>query len=1252
MRLKSVELFGFKSFPDRTVVEFGDGITAVLGPNGCGKSNVVDAIKWVLGEKSAKNLRGEEMLDVIFSGCETRSSSGMAEVKLNFDNADQSIPLPYSEISVCRRLSRAGKSEYFINKNPCRLKDIRDLFLDTGVGSSAYSVIEQGRVEALLHAKPADRRAVFEEAAGIAKFKVQRKEILSRLERTGQILLRVSDRVEEKEKQIRKVSDQAAKARRHRRLTADRDAARTLLYRRQFAAHQAQLETLKGQREALEAELDRAGGELSNLNLEFTRVSGLEAELTANRDQAVTAAGSVQERLGALQLEQAGARSRIEALSNDITRGNERRAELSARLDRLRALETEARERFARAQELAAELEGRFSAQDGARRDLMQAAAEAEERVTGLRNRVFDLNRERQDLSRDAARLEASEQSAARRLEEIEARLARLSGEEAEVARAAAELEARYQEAAAGFGAAADGLESLRARSKQLAAEADRLQAEERALESEKSAKASRKATLEDLENSFDGAFEGVKQVLTAAKSGRSDCRGVVGMAIDLMTVPQDLALAVETILGGSAQDVVVETARDAQSAIEFLKRDRLGRATFLPLDRIQPRRRLVQNLKHIPGVIGEAVDLVSYDRRHNAVMEYLLAGILVVDNLNLARELAGREARGVKIVTLEGDVVSPSGAMTGGHGRQRRAGLVQRKAELDALTGDLADCERRLAEKSRQRREAAEAMRDLAAKAAEIEKSLAEAGRTEAGLKQSLAGRKSELDRLGRDRAESEAERQAVLAGGGEREKLAGLRQRLAEVEGELAGLSAQVETGTEEQRQTRQAIDALGQEFALLSGDRSAALARVRELETRLRDLSGEQESCRAELDRPGLSNGEAEAEIALLHRRLDELAESEADLLRLRDEHRAAGAELAERLQECRNQAEELRRNERESQAQLNRLRDGLSLLDRQGAECELKIAAVRDRAREELQLEDLAPPAPPPPARQEAEGMLSNESVQLEAWQVPVEPAPPPAPEPWEKWVNASDAELQAEIEDLSQKIRNCGNVNPEAIDELAELEASCEFLRANKEEQEEAVAAMREAVEHLNRESSTRFQETFAAVRVNFQQMFTRLFGGGKADLFLEIPTEPGADPLDAGIDITAQPPGKEPKNISLLSGGEKALCAVALLFALFRSKPSPFCILDEVDGPLDESNIDRFMQQVKDFTDETQFIIITHSKRTMGMTDVIWGVTQEVPGISTVKSLRYVDMENMSRERPARAKEGVGTRREAVAAEA
>ncbi|MDR1613026.1 MAG: chromosome segregation protein SMC [Planctomycetota bacterium] len=1239
MRLKSVELHGFKSFPERTTIEFGAGVTAILGPNGCGKSNVVDAIKWALGEKSAKSLRGEEMLDVVFAGCESRAASGVAEVKLNLDNADQSLPLPYNEISVTRRLHRSRESEYFINHNRCRLKDIRDLFLDTGVGNGAYAVIEQNRVEALLNAKPADRRAVLEEAAGIAKFKARRRETLSRLERTDQILLRVNDRVLDKERQIRRVSAQAAAARRYRRLKAEQDSLRERLYRRRHAALAADRERLEAELEALRGLLAREDATAAEALAKSAGLTELETELAIAREAAVAAHARTQDRLTNIHIARNDAKNRMEALRSEMAMDRERSLELERRVADLRESGRALAGRLETLRGRSREIEAEFAARDRERRESLEAASRAEAEVAALRNELLDVNQSRRQAAENAARFEARGQSGAGRLGELEDRLRDARGRaEALTAgmRAAESSAAAAAERAAVAGTAlAEAKESFAAASGAL----ESLLREERALVNERSARDARRAALEDLEHSFAGAYEGVKSVLQAALAGESACGGVAGMAGDLMTVPLDLALAVETLLGASAQDIVVATARDAQAAIEYLKRGRLGRATFLPLDRIQPRRRLDRDFRHIPGVIGEAVDLVGFDPRHRAVMEHLLAGVLVVESLDLARRLSGGEARGVRIVTREGDVINPSGSMAGGHGRQQRAGLVRRKAELDALAEEIARIDSRIGEIRERGQGAVRAREEAERGVVAAERGRAELDRLEADAREALAVARSAALRAGDDLESARGEYGKAQAASGDWEReLAEARERLAAIDARLSGIEAALAEKTGIQRGARQAADAMGEGFAELSGERARAASEVGEAE---RQLSAVLRDCRESEEKLTASSGSGvsrAAELELLHAAIQRFNQEEEGLLRRRDEEDDTRVELAERLRALREDMEEARRTEREAQLQMSRLRDGMNELERRRAECAVHLDNLREKAKEELGIEDLTPPpeaetAPRPVAYGEDDpdageaGLFSRLDGGTDPGVgLPAASAPP--------WAGLSDAELAARIDEAAQKIKKIGPVNFEAIDELAELEAGVEFLRGQKEDLDGAVREMRAAIDRLNRESASRFEETFAVVRAHFQRMFTKLFGGGKADLVLVEPEGEDADPLDLGIDVKAQPPGKEPKSISLLSGGEKALCAVALLFALFRAKPSPFCILDEVDGPLDESNIDRFMHQVREFAADTQFIIITHSQRTMSMTDAIWGVSQQTPGVSIVRSLRFVEMDKISREAP------------------
>ncbi|MDR3212049.1 MAG: chromosome segregation protein SMC [Planctomycetota bacterium] len=1228
MRLKSIELFGFKSFPDRTVIDFGDAneITALLGPNGCGKSNIVDAIRWVLGERSAKSLRGDDMQDVIFSGCNSRHASGLAEVKLVFDNQDGRLEIPAgavvvapSEVSVARRLHRSGESEYLINHNPCRLKDIRDLFLDTGVSGSAYSVIEQGRVEFLLNAKPADRRQVFEEAAGIAGFKQQRKEILSRLERTDQVLIRVNDRVEERERQIRRVGGQASNARRYRRLASQLTTLKTFLFRRQYITLAADQERIGHERQELEAELAREDASLAQAIASLARVGAEEQDLLARREVVAGEVSNLQSELARLNLEQSQALNQSDRLREELERSGERQRGLGERRDRLQANLEAIQRDLAGAEAGLAELDGVIAVRENERNALAAASAATEARVGELRNRSLDLYQERQNLLSRANRLEISGQSLCERLNGLSERSERSSVEAAAVEQELAVLDGEFRQTAERAAGIQDRLEVARQRLDTLTRGEDDLRSEERARESALSGLSARQTTLQEQESSLAGAFEGVRNVMTASREGHLSCQGVVGLVSDILEVPRELALAVETLLGNASQDIVIASARDAEAAIGYLKSGRLGRATFLPLDRIKPRQRLDPSLGNLPGVVGEASQLVGSAPEHRGIVEHLLAGVLVVENLGRARELSGGAARGVKIVTPEGDVISPGGAMTGGQGRQQRYGLVQQKAELRAVGEAVQEAKKHLAELGEKHLALTEELSQCRQSIHAHEVELAETGWAEAGLKQNLA---VGWNRLERARAEGEAvaqERQGLEDGAGDWQgELALIQGEISGLDQTLATLNAELADASNQQRVGRDTLDQLSGELSARQAERAGDYARVEDLRRRLGETEGELGACATELA-AGFDPQPLEQEIS---HRAEEIARcqlQEEAFLRQREQQQSVLTELGEFLAARRGEMESQRSLERGSQLQITRLRDGLRELDRRLAQCEAGLDSLQGKAREELGLENLAPPPALPASEPEEEGegeVDGNEEV--------ASLPPPPAEEnPWE---NLTDSELQSEVTQLARKISNIGPVNFDAIDELAELEASAEFLQAQKEDLEAAVADMRQTIDTVNQKSSDRFQETFVKVRENFQELFTSLFGGGSADLVLEELPEGAGDPLDAGVDIVARPPGKAPKSISLLSGGEKALCAVALLLALFRSKPSPFCILDEVDGPLDEANIDRFMEQTRIFSQLTQFIIITHSQRTMSLTDKAWGVSQREKGVSSIFSIHFEKM--------------------------
>ncbi len=1222
MYLSRVDLNGFKSFADKTSFDLDKGITAILGPNGCGKSNVVDAIKWVLGESSAKNLRGSQMLDVIFAGSEGRKASGMAEVSLHFNNEDGTLPIEYNEVCVTRRLFRSGESEYLINGQLCRKRDIRDLFLDTGVGMSAYSFIEQGRVEALLQAKPAERRMVLEEAAGISKYKQRRKETLSRLDRTNQYLYRVNDIVDEIEKNIRRVSRQAQNARRWQSLKNELDQVRTLHYTRSYQKLLDNLEKINQEKSEVQELYSREAASQAEATNLITELTNQEMDLSVKVESSEKEFREIQEELNQVQIELATASERRENLASERAEAEVRAKQLAERLESIKADMEKASSELEGARTEYEKYNNVLSGQDGRRGELQSILDNCEQRVDQLRKDILNITERRNEIRAEEVRAESRESGLQERLQQLATREQALVEREAQTNARLEELREKLATVSAGIEELNNIINNAKEEERRLRESASSFDQKIAELSNRISALESRRSTLQDLEDEMDGAFAGVKAVLKARERGESMCSDIEGMVADLMVVPQEYAIAIETTIGGQAQDIVVKTARGAQDCINYLKNNHAGRATFLPLDRIRPRQELSDDLIKLPGVIGEAFDLVEFKEQHMPVMEYLLNGVLIVENLSVARELSGGKARGVRIVTLDGDIINPHGAMTGGQGNRQRAGLIARKAEKDALGAEIEERKAQIDEAIRAKEEALNKANSATNNNSEVEAQLAEALKVGREYEMELSVKESEARRVEQDRAEFDAEAGMLNSeigtlsenkGGFEQEKVA-LTEKEKSSELEL-------EETLNKMRQARCELDALGESLAGVRESRAQAHSMVSELERRLemlgRDKSERDEElahCTSSIERSG-------QERENIVNRLEDLKDTEKDLLNRRDNAHTGDVGDREKLKGIREQLEQYRNQEKASQRRINEANEALGNFRIRENEINLKMQNIAEKAEVELEITDLKERAET--FREEHAPVISaltGEEIEQQSEDDDTQLKTPDGT----PILCLTDEQLGGYIREVEVKIERIGPVNMCAIEELAELEARAEFLKSEQDDITEAANNLLEVIEKLNGECNRRFEQTFETVRENFQDMFRFLFGGGRADLVLEQPEE-GQDLLDCGIDIIARPPGKEPKSISLLSGGEKALCAVALLFAIFRSKPSPFCILDEVDGPLDESNIDRFMSAVRNFTDETQFILISHAKRTMSMTDTIYGVTQQHPGVSTKYSLRFKD---------------------------
>jgi len=1289
MRLKRLRLVGFKSFAGRTDLELDRPLTALVGPNGCGKSNIVDAVRWVLGEQSAKQLRGREMADVIFGGTDRRKPTGYAEVSLTLSNEDRTLDVEYDEVVLTRRLYRSGESEYLLNTHPCRLRDIRDLLLGTGLGMNAYSIIEQGKVDALLTASARERRTVFEEAAGIRQFKVRRHECELKLDRTEQNLLRVGDIIEEVEKRLRSVKYQAAKARRYKAHTARLKELRARLslgdyrrlveaqadLRRRLAHLVEQIDETEAHRRRLADRAAEADTGLARLDADLNAAERLGIELTGRLTNARAATEHHRDSADRLDAQAERHDSQVAETAEKLAAAQRRRDALRAGLAELTA-DTQRRE---------AELNAAQTHHDAAARALDDQARRLEDAKTDaidLLRRLGAVQNELGSVAGLASTLSAQRQRQTNRRDELADRATAARADAQRLTASHADLTAHVADAERRLGRLdaerRRGLDRLNAAQAELAEARQRL-----------SALASRRDLLARLEARLEGVAEAVKTLLDRSK----DEPGVHGLVADLVRVPRPYVAAIEAALSEAADFLVVDSRRRALTLLRALEpADAAGRSapSSRPRGDVQPDRvgfvccdraeaaceeastGLPAEITSLPGYVGRAGDLVKAAPVVRAAIRSLLGDTLVVRDLETAEALVDEIQEKVSGTFFPDTSVSPGARGASGkryltdgrllamvRPRERAAvrrcaaggqaasgttaasqpagGRIWRRSELEHLAERIADLEAEIARRERARAETDNRLQALQARhadcAAECDRYAKDLVRTAgeldrartqtATLDDEVALLESEIKATEEDLAEAEStradltRRRAALEADQER-----LRARIADEETALEARQREV-------AERREALTEMKVALAEASARRTDTEANLAATEQdlvawqRSRDTAAQAaESARAEAERARHAAHEATERIDGLRRQQQEVAERRTDLAeqrrQLRDERDAAGAERDRAAAE---------RDELNQQRQALEVKAGEArvkcedLVQRTREDLGMDLAALYEeeqaRARERdlsPSVEDSAPASAPPkianPKSDRESGFGSRESgIQ----------------NPKSKIQNLDV--LRAEIAELRQKIDRLGGVNLEAIDELDELEIRATFLTKQRDDLLKAKADLEQVIRKINRKCREMFTTTFEQVREHFQDLFRKLFGGGRADMFLEAAEGEAVDVLESGIEIIARPPGKEPRVLSLLSGGEKVMTAVALLLAVFRSNPSPFCLLDEVDAALDESAIGRFIEVLKAFLDRSQFIIVTHSKRTMAAADVLYGITMPEPGVSRVMTMRLQEVE-------------------------
>lgn len=1175
MYLKSVELYGFKSFPNKINFQFEHGITAIVGPNGSGKSNIADAVRWVLGEQSAKQLRGSSMQDVIFAGTETRKALGYCQVDLTIDNSDGVLPIEYSEVKISRRVYRSGESDYLINGSSCRLKDIHQLFLDTGVGKEGYSIIGQGQIEKILSAKPEDRRMLFDEAAGIVKFKERKAAALQKLEEEKNDLDRLSDIITELEKQEKILGEQSIVAKEYLRLRDELKVFEINAFLRLMDSFednlskltekneivQADLAGRKAEYEAREKEYEEIAEVLRQKDKEYEEVNELAHNKKLEAEQISSEIRLDKERISYLHTNHSTIEANIEALYEEQLNLEKELVSMKYREEKDREVLNKHREELATFEADKKEIEAQIEEQN--------------RKKTECQDRKLDSVRKHAEREAALSRIAEERENGKKRQEAIQARRALMqrafTGMEKEIKdleQVESELLQRQDEF----------LKTKIKNSKQMAKamlELSALEKQKNQLNGSYHEKLSRKNALLDLENNYEGYFLAVKKVLDLKNPA------VLGVVADMITVEEKYQKAVETALGNRLQNIITETDQVAEDAISYLKEDKLGRATFLPLNTVTGSR--ANDIPAETGYLGIASDLVHYDKKYENIVQSLLGNLFVTDNLKNARALAAKYRQKLRIITLDGEVLSPGGSISGGEFKNAKSMIFSRKNDIAKLESELAELTSQIdsAQAAFTKQQEANSL---------LQKEMEEISAQEQATNM-------EMDRLVfvLDQRKKEYRQQ--------KEEQALLDKESHEIAGELARLIAE-----EKERQS--------QDLAVLEQEWQAEAEKMEEL----------LQTAQSDLDCMNEDILEVKMQITVLEERFSHAEERNRQTTDRINESSLKQAELKEKLAEI--NLEKLKKEQvlaeleeklgevetvqKDAEERRIILRSEKSLIQAKKENLQTnkenyykEVSALeKEQIRLTMQIDKFE-------EQKEAQADYMWNEYELTY----------STAKPFEKEDLGSDTFLKTSTKRLKEEMKALGDVNVGSISEYQEVKQRLDFNTAQRADILEAEEKLKEMIADLEIQMKERFEQEFNEINRRFSNVFQELFGGGVGYLSL---TEK-ENILESGISIHVQPPGKKLKNMMLLSGGERSFTAIALLFAIQSLRPSPFCILDEIEAALDDANVYKFAQYLHKLTKDTQFIVITHRKGTMESADALYGITMQEKGVSTQVSVKMIE---------------------------
>lgn len=1209
MYLKSLKAIGFKSFADKTTLNFEPGITAVVGPNGCGKSNISDAIRWVLGEQSAKALRGGEMADVIFSGTEGahgRKPTSMAEVSITLGDMDEEnlkaagVDLSFTEVTVTRRVFRDGGSEYFLNGASCRLRDIQQLFMGTGIGRNSYSIMAQGQITNIIKSKPSERRVVFEEAAGITKFKQQKKEALRKLDYTEQNLLRLEDTIREVKRQIGSLQRQAGKARRYQKIMDELRELETKLARHEFDAIDVELQEIRKESEHIRDKLENNSSgiieeEVALKELRQT-LTELDRQISATQQRGLELKAEVERHENRIQYNE----QRMEELDaqhadaeTDIAGAQERRKQVDAELEGINQQLADSGYALDRAHQHVTEKRG--------------IVETAESEINQRQTELHDTNNEATQLTQrltssrnELNALELQKQGNAARLEKLSAEKIQLEEERGKLETSLGEFERSVEDDSLHVETHRGTVEERQARLSVICTDLSDTEEDLDGLLQRQAEVKSRKDVLKQLIESKEGFSAGAQTVLTQFDSA-------IGSLADQIRVPDEHVRALEAALGANLQLVITEQPQSADQMLHRLAQGEQGRASIVALELLRQRGGAIPPAD-IPEGAVHALDIVETDDRIQPLLQTLLGRTLIVDSLETATRLWRMSPGRFDYVTRQGESLSQLGVYTGGQGEgKEHHSVLARRNQIDELEVQLNALGRQIDQSSRVKGQ-------LLAEQTELQASLQNARDELSDREVAIATRKGEFKALQNSRHVLEQKIEAVVF------EVQNLAEQEETSKGKSIELNVRIRQMEEKDHQIQESI--LGHETFIQEQrnhretaqeeltEAKVALSKAEERESSLQDQKAPMEQQLAELQRTLERAQQTLSESSERKVQFEsQNAESRREIERLRVGREATSEKAVELTQDRNKQAADAERREME----LSDKRNSLTEMQERKGEIEVEVTQKQmkqeqlvDRIQEKYDLDLREVQGDVTTINITADGQTTTETVTTAESTAGTEVATD-----WDT--------VRTQVEEMQSKIESMGPVNLVAIDEYQEVEERFNFLNSQHEDLVNAKTELEEVIARIDKQSREMFAETFEKVRANFQKMFPDLFGGGRADLVL---TEE-EDVLEAGVEIVASPPGKKLHRIGLLSGGEQTMTAVALLFSLYQVKPSPFCVLDELDAPLDDANIERYVQKLKEFLAHSQFIVITHSKRTISAADVLYGVTMQERGVSRIVSVKF-----------------------------